>query len=65
MIGGEADGDRMRMKMESIGHQLAGALGRSLIPLLALLIILGTLWWGPWSTLAVAVVLWYSIGHLV
>ena len=65
MIGSEADGDRMRMKMERIGHQLAGALGRSLIPLLALLIILGTLWWGPWSTLVVAVVLWYSIGHLV
>lgn len=31
-------------------------LGRSLFPLLALSIILGTLLWGPWVTLALALV---------
>ncbi len=51
--------------MERIGSRLGLALGRSLIPLLALLIILGTLWWGPWVTLVAAAVLWYTIGHLV
>jgi len=51
--------------MERIGHRLGLILGRSLIPLLTLLIILGTIWWGPWVTLIVAAVLWYTVGHLV
>ena len=58
-------GDRMWLKMERIGDQLGQAIGRSLIPLLALLIILGTIWWGPWVTLLGAAVLWYTIGHVV
>jgi hypothetical protein len=52
-------------QMERIKHQLGLVLGRSLIPLLALLIIAGTLWWGPWITLVAAAVLWLTIGHLV
>jgi hypothetical protein len=51
--------------METIGSRLGLILGRSLIPLLALLIILGTIWWGPWITLVAAAVLWYTIGHIV
>jgi hypothetical protein len=51
--------------MERIRHRLGQVLGRSLIPFLALLIIAGTLWWGPWITLMLAVVLWLAIGHLV
>ena len=53
------------IKMERLAHQLAQVIGRSLIPLLALFIIFGTMLWGPWITLVVAAVLWYSIGHLV
>lgn len=55
----------MTTRMGRIGHHLGQTLGRALIPLLALLIILGTIWWGPWITLVVAAVLWYGIGHLV
>ena len=55
----------MTTRLARIGHHFGQTLGRALIPLLALLIILGTLWWGPWITLVVAAVLWYGIGHLV
>jgi len=51
--------------MRRIFNRLALILGRSLIPILALLIIGGTVWWGPWVTLVLAVGLWYSVGHLV
>jgi hypothetical protein len=40
-------------------------LGHSLFPFLAIFIILGTIWWGPWITLVIAAVLWYAIGHIV
>ncbi|TAJ23664.1 MAG: hypothetical protein EPO68_02580 [Planctomycetota bacterium] len=33
---------------------------RSLFPLVALLLILGTVWWGPWVTLAL-VALWWGV----
>jgi len=39
--------------------------GRSLIPLTALVIILGTMWWGPWVTLLLAAGWWYVAGRLV
>lgn len=32
-------------------------LGRSLFPILTVLIIAGTMWWGPWVTLGLAIVL--------
>ena len=51
--------------MERIARRLAHGFGRSLIPILALILILGTLWWGPWITLLAAAVLWYTIGHVV
>ena len=39
--------------------------GRSLVPLTALVIILGTMWWGPWVSLLLAAGLWYVAGRLV
>jgi hypothetical protein len=59
---GHANG---RLSMKNIVNRLALILGRSLIPFLALLIIGGTVLWGPWVTLVLAVGLWYSVGHLV
>lgn len=53
------------LSMRKIINRFGLILGRSLIPCLALLIIGGTVWWGPWVTLVVAVALWYSVGHLV
>ncbi|HLU40113.1 MAG TPA: hypothetical protein VK081_12075 [Planctomycetota bacterium] len=38
--------------------------GRSLFPLLALTLILGTLLWGPWVTLALAVASWAVVGRI-
>ncbi len=50
-------------------RQLAGRLlmipGRSLIPLVALVIIFGTILWGPWVSLILAAAFWYTIGHIV
>jgi hypothetical protein len=51
--------------MRPTNSRLGLILGRSLIPLTALLIILGTVWWGPWVSLSVAVVWWYTAGRLV
>ena len=33
-------------------------LGRSLFPIAAVVLITGTLWWGPWVTLALTFVWW-------
>lgn len=38
-------------------------LGRSLFPLLALVLIAGTWVWGPWITLALACVTWNLVGR--
>lgn len=51
--------------MKPLTAQLGWTMGRSFIPLLAVLIILGTMLWGPWVTLIIAVTLWYGIGHTV
>lgn len=32
--------------------------GRSLLPIVALVLILGTFWWGPWVTLGLTFVWW-------
>ncbi|MEZ5962954.1 MAG: hypothetical protein R3F56_03815 [Planctomycetota bacterium] len=42
---------------------LAALGGRSLFPLLALLILAGTLLWGPFVSLALAVVTWNLVGR--
>ena len=49
--------------MKPLTVQLGSTVGRSFIPLLAVLIILGTMLSGPWVTLLVAAALWYGIGH--
>ncbi len=51
--------------MRRIGSRFGLIVGRSLIPLTALLIILGTIWWGPWVSLSAAVVWWFMAGRLV
>ena len=40
-------------------------IGRSLFPLAALVIILGTPWWGAWTTLVLAIVCWSLVMRLV
>lgn len=42
-------------------HALVGSLlGRSLFPLVALVLIAGTVLWGPWVTLVLAL-LWWNV----
>lgn len=52
------------------GRQFDSALGRVLLlparclfPLLALAVIVGTLFWGPWVSLALALVSWRIVGR--
>jgi hypothetical protein len=51
--------------MKHVGSRLVWILGRSLIPVTALLIILGTILWGPWISLLLAAGWWYMAGRLV
>jgi len=37
---------------------LGAACGRSLFPLLALVVILGATWWGPWVSFLLAGLIW-------
>lgn len=39
-------------------------LGRSLFPIATVVILGGTLLWGPWVTLGLAAVLWHIVGRL-
>ena len=39
-------------------------LGRSLLPIVALVLILGTFVWGPWVTLALTVAWWVTITRI-
>ncbi len=43
---------------------LVQVLGRSLFPWSALVLIAGTLWWGPWITLIFALAWWKVVIHL-
>ena len=51
--------------MKKLTAHLGWTLGRSFFPFLSVLIILGTLLWGPWVTLIIAAVVWYGVGHTV
>lgn len=51
--------------MRQISSRIGLILGRSLIPIMALIIILGTIWWGPWISLLLAASAWYLIGYFV
>jgi hypothetical protein len=39
-------------------------LGRSLFPLVAVVILLGTFWWGPWVTLALTAAWWTTVTRI-
>lgn len=45
-------------------HELGQLLGRSLFPLSSLLLITGTLLWGPWGTLGLAVLWWRVVTRI-
>ena len=51
--------------MKKFATHLGLIFGRSFFPFLTVLIILGTMWWGPWVTLILAAVIWYGVGHTV
>jgi len=51
--------------MRQISSRIVLILGRSLIPITALIIILGTIWWGPWISLLLAAAWWFMAGRLV
>jgi hypothetical protein len=51
--------------MKNFATYLGLVFGRSFFPFLTVLIILGTMWWGPWVTLILAAVIWYGVGHTV
>ena len=44
-----------------VGSRLALCAGRSLLPLVALLIVLGTFVWGPWVTLGLTAAWWMAV----
>lgn len=39
-------------------------LGRSLFPLIAVGILLGTMWWGPWVSLLFALLWWRVVSYV-
>ncbi|MFT5285074.1 MAG: hypothetical protein ACI8TQ_001235 [Planctomycetota bacterium] len=39
--------------------------GRSLFPIVATVLILGTLWWGPWITMILAILWWRTVTQLI
>ena len=43
---------------------LTQILGRSLFPFLALAIILGTIWWGPWVSFGLAFIWWRLMAYV-
>lgn len=51
--------------MKKLAAHLGWTFGRSFFPFLTLLILFGTIWWGPWVTLLIAAVVWYGVGHSV
>ena len=40
-------------------------IGRSLIPIVALVIIVGTVWWGPYVTLILALAWWRLVTQVI
>jgi hypothetical protein len=45
----------------TLGRRLALLAGRSLYPLVALVLVLGTLLWGPWVTLVLTAAWWIAV----
>lgn len=40
-------------------------MGRSLFPIASVLLLVGTLWWGPWVTLVLAVLWWRTVTQVI
>ncbi len=55
----------MNDSKRQIGSRIVLILGRSFIPITALLIIFGTILWGPWISLLLAAGWWFMAGRLV
>ena len=45
-------------------HKVGMILARSFFPLVALAIILGTVVWGPWASLGLTLVFWFTVDRL-
>jgi hypothetical protein len=53
-------GTGARRETPAPSKSLGRLFGRSLFPWVALALILGTIWWGPWVTLGLTV-LWWNV----
>lgn len=71
--GAPADASSARAGASPIAHDLATPprplsakmlLGRSLFPIVTLVLIAGTFVWGSWVTLGLAIVTWNIVGRL-
>lgn len=51
------------MKARAAIRGLGLACGRSLFPLLALVVIVGAVWWGPWASFAAAGLIWRLVAE--
>ena len=51
-------GPSLRASTAKSVRNLGWLVGRSLFPLCALVLLLGTLWWGPWVTFALTFIWW-------
>lgn len=55
---------RSRPPLHGLAVALGQTLGRSLFPLVALTLLGATLLWGPWASLAVAVLWWKVVTRI-
>ena len=51
------------MSARSAGQFAASLVGRSFFPFAALVILAGTIAWGPWVSLVLAVALWRTVAR--
>jgi len=51
-------------RSRSLAHRLGLAAMRSFFPLVTLVIVLGTVLWGPWISLLLAIAFWVLIDRL-
>ncbi len=44
-------------------HGVFALVGRSLFPLVTIVLVVGTTFWGPWVTLVCAILVWNIVTH--
>jgi hypothetical protein len=54
----------MPRRSRFLAHRLGPAVMRSFFPLVTLVIVLGTVLWGPWVSLLLAIAFWVVIDRL-